>query len=242
NVEEAFQAGKADIELQGGRLPATAGVLEALRNLAGVSRAAKEAVSNRAAASTPPPPPAAEKMFLRVRENFEIVEYAPLAQPVAPEGPPPAVPAEVLTKLKPHQIEGFAWLVRAWQSQRPGVLLADDMGLGKTLQALAFFAWLRRTEAVSQPILVVAPTGLLANWLNEIDEHLVPQSLGEIIRADGAGLAPIRGGPGTDIEAGGPRLDIETWRKAGVVLTTYETLRDYHMSFARLAFAVVVFD
>src|SRR5690606_19847971 len=29
---------------------------------------------------------------------------------------------------------------------------------------------------------------------------------------------------------------------AGIVLTTYETMRDYHMSFARVPFAAIVYD
>jgi len=44
------------------------------------------------------------------------------------------------TALKQHQVEGFQWLVNAWRTGWPGVLLADDMGLGKTYQALAFLA------------------------------------------------------------------------------------------------------
>jgi len=37
-------------------------------------------------------------------------------------------------------------------------------------------------------------------------------------------------------------LDAANWRDAGVVLTTYETLRDYHFSFARTRFGLIIYD
>ena len=62
---------------------------------------------------------------------------------------------------------------------------ADDMGLGKTLQGLAFLTWLRQgmdTGTVpSEPILVVAPTGLLVNWQKEHAEHLSAPGLGQCL-------------------------------------------------------------
>lgn len=240
-IEAAINGGKPNLTLFGEEVPATRATLDALRSIvemeaeAGRLSHAREHVAD-------PPQRLREKLFLRVRENFEDVEYAPLFAPSGVVGPPAEVPAAVRTCLKPHQVEGFRWLARAWQSNRPGVLLADDMGLGKTLQALAFFGWLRHAEGVTAPILVVAPTGLLANWQQEIERHLEIGALGPVIKAYGQGLSAIRARPGTDIETGAPRLVVEEWRASGVVLTTYETLRDYHMSFAQVGFAVVAFD
>jgi superfamily II DNA or RNA helicase len=240
-IEAAIEAGKEEVEVFGKRVPATTATLEAVRTLAAVTRAAA-AAGEKGPKDARPPAEVRDKLFLRVRENFEELDYAPLAEAVAVDVPPPPVPETVRTTLKPHQVEGFQWLVRAWRSHRPGVLLADDMGLGKTLQALAFFSWLRAAERIGEPILVVAPTGLLANWQQEIDRHLAPDALGAIVRAYGSGLASLRQGPGTDIATGGPRLGVAPWRRAGMVLTTYETLRDYHMSFAQVGFSVVAFD
>lgn len=240
-VEAAIEAGKEEVAVFGKRVPATAATLEAVRALATATMAAT-AAGEKGRDQARYPAEVRGKLFLRVRENFEELDYAPLAKAVPVDTTPPPVPEIVRTTLKPHQVEGFRWLVRAWRSHRPGVLLADDMGLGKTLQALAFFSWLRAAERIGQPILVVAPTGLLANWQQEIDRHLVPDALGEVVRAYGPGLAGLRQGPGTDIATGGPRLGVEPWRRAGIVLTTYETLRDYHMSFAQVGFAVVALD
>ncbi|TFC28810.1 DEAD/DEAH box helicase [Cryobacterium sp. TMT1-3] len=75
---------------------------------------------------------------------------------------PTPLPTTVQAILRPYQQEGFAWLAFLWQHQLGGVL-ADDMGLGKTLQTLALLVHARSTR----PFLVVAPTSVVTNWLNE---------------------------------------------------------------------------
>jgi SNF2 family DNA or RNA helicase len=123
------------------------------------------------------------------------------------------------------------------------------MGLGKTLQAIAFMAWLQGESAANRrpaaPLLIVAPTGLLGNWQAEIRKHLNDPWLGPIAAAFGGDLKRLReesGLGGRDIETGRAALDSGAWRQASVVLTTYETLRDYHFSFARTRFSLIVYD
>ena len=74
----------------------------------------------------------------------------------------PRTPGTLQAELRPYQEEGFHWLARLsrWGA---GACLADDMGLGKTVQTLA--ALLDR--AADGPALVVAPTSVVANWLDE---------------------------------------------------------------------------
>lgn len=74
----------------------------------------------------------------------------------------PRVPSTFEATLRPYQEEGYAWLSRLahWGG---GACLADDMGLGKTLQALA----LAVEHAPLGPSLVVAPTSVCENWLQE---------------------------------------------------------------------------
>lgn len=191
------------------------------------------------------------KLFLIVRDNFDEVEYAAIdtidensAEPVAAELPP-----GLRTRLKQHQVQGFEWLARCTSIGRPGALLADDMGLGKTLQAIAFMAWLqgeaKAGRRLAGPLLIVAPTGLLGNWQSEIQKHLTDPWLGPLARAFGGDLKKLReesGLAGRDIDTGRAALDSGAWRHAGVVLTTYETLRDYHFSFARTRFGIIVYD
>jgi len=192
------------------------------------------------------------KLFLVVHDNFEEVEFAPLGltdtldpQPLPTISPPP----HLRTTLKPHQIEGLNWLAQNALVGRPGALLADDMGLGKTLQAIAFMAWLqseaeagRRTRA---PFLIVAPTGLLGTWRAEIEKHLAHPQLGHLVPAFGGNLKLLKDEDtlgARDIETGKAALDAANWRDAGVVLTTYETVRDYHFSFARTRFGLIIYD
>jgi len=196
------------------------------------------------------PPSGPEKLFLTVRENFEEVDYARAGATgeLAASWATPALPARVSTSLKAHQVDGFSWLAHSHSSGRPGALLADDMGLGKTLQAICFMAWLReqdRTAEQDAPFLVVAPTGLLENWRSEIRRHLKAPLLGQEVLAFGSGLKLLAEGAlrGTrDTTSGRAGLDAGDLTRAGVVLTTYETLRDYHFSFARIPFGLIVFD
>jgi hypothetical protein len=74
----------------------------------------------------------------------------------------PVVPSTLRAELRDYQIEGYQWLSRLahWGG---GACLADDMGLGKTLQALAVIL----EKAPDGPSLVVAPTSVCMNWLQE---------------------------------------------------------------------------
>ncbi len=74
----------------------------------------------------------------------------------------PKTPSTLQTELRDYQHEGFRWLARlaAWGV---GGCLADDMGLGKTIQALALLL----NRAADGPALVVAPTSVVFNWVNE---------------------------------------------------------------------------
>jgi len=75
----------------------------------------------------------------------------------------PEVPTTLQAELRDYQIEGFNWLARLahWGA---GACLADDMGLGKTVQTLA----LMLTRAPNGPALVLAPTSVCMNWMEEI--------------------------------------------------------------------------
>jgi superfamily II DNA or RNA helicase len=69
--------------------------------------------------------------------------------------------------LRPYQHEGVAWL-RFLEVNGFGGLLADEMGLGKTLQTLAWLRMRRHAPACrDKPALVVCPTSLVGNWLQE---------------------------------------------------------------------------
>ncbi len=87
------------------------------------------------------------------------------------------VPACLKGVLRDYQVTGFCWL-SALASYGLGGILADDMGLGKTLQVIAFL--LAHREKDAPPALVVAPTSLMYNWLDEI-ERFAPQLKASVI-------------------------------------------------------------
>jgi superfamily II DNA or RNA helicase len=69
--------------------------------------------------------------------------------------------------LRPYQKHGVAWLHFLRQNNFGGIL-ADEMGLGKTLQALTFLETIQKEGGgKGLPTLVVCPTSLVFNWLNE---------------------------------------------------------------------------
>ncbi|MDA0791800.1 MAG: DEAD/DEAH box helicase [Proteobacteria bacterium] len=90
----------------------------------------------------------------------------------------PAIPTTLEADLRDYQQDGFRWLARlsAWGA---GACLADDMGLGKTLQSLALVL----TRARTGPTLVLAPTSVCANWVEEI--HRFAPTLNALVFGDG---------------------------------------------------------
>jgi superfamily II DNA or RNA helicase len=161
------------------------------------------------------------------------------------------LPTTINAKLEPHQLYAFLWQLDAWRAGLPGILNADEQGLGKTLQTLSFMAWL--SEQMSQdnvltlPFLIVAPTSLLRNWEDEVEKHLAPGIWGEPVRLYGSGLKSWRahGARGRDIQDGHSKLDLSALTDGDgprLVITTYQTLANYAVTFAETRFSVVVFD
>lgn len=82
---------------------------------------------------------------------------------------------ELSTVLRGYQKVGINWLNQL-SSLSLGGILADDMGLGKTLQVLAFIHSIHRQT----PTLIVTPSALMYNWLNEIT-RFIPSTTAKII-------------------------------------------------------------
>lgn len=75
----------------------------------------------------------------------------------------PKKPSTLQAKLRDYQEVGFQWMARLAQAGM-GACLADDMGLGKTLQAITTIL----TRASQGPTLVIAPTSVCPNWMDEV--------------------------------------------------------------------------
>ena len=164
----------------------------------------------------------------------------------------------------PHQRFGVRWLLglATDESGEGGGLLADDMGLGKTFMSLAAIEHLYRdweqSDETVRPCLIVAPLSLLQNWKDEVDKTfmkspfrdvVILQSEGDLNRFRLGGVetknqnidgeyAAIRYSLKIGADFGGDRLDMPR----RLVITTYQTLRDYQFSLCAVDWGVVAFD
>lgn len=114
------------------------------------------------------------------------------------------VPESLSGVLRSYQVTGFSWLT-ALAAHGLGGILADDMGLGKTLEVLTFL--LSKKEEGAAPSLVVTPTSLMYNWLDEA-ARFAPELTVTVI--DGTKRERGEKLEGTD---------------ADVIITTYNMLR-----------------
>ena len=136
--------------------------------------------------------------------------------------------------LKPHQIEGVAWLQHLVEEKAKGCLLADDMGLGKTLQLLSLIDWYDKNGLNhDKPYLIVAPVSLLENWENEyvkfFDKPRIP------VRVVTSKVAK-------HFTKGVDRNFIQFLQHRHIILTNYETVRSYQFSFCATNFAIVALN
>ncbi len=246
-IQRAIAADLPSTPMDGVDVPATKTTLTVLESIAHLLPLPHELQADDAspAPSDDIAPQEHAAIFIEISENFEETRYCSYRQrpPVTAQY---NLPHTLRTPLKTHQRDALEWLIDMWSAGYSGALLADDMGLGKTLATLSFLSWLqqRRRELKydDKPLLVVAPTSLLGNWTHEAGTHLTDQGLGACLHLHGSQLRTLRSVPGRDVDSGSSHLDIERIQHADWVLTTYETLRDYHHSLAAIPWAAVVFD
>ncbi len=77
-----------------------------------------------------------------------------------------SLPDTFTAQLRPYQAAGVAWL-NALREVGLGGILADDMGLGKTVQVLALLSAEKAADRLTSPAIIIAPTSLMTNWINE---------------------------------------------------------------------------
>ena len=245
-ASKALAEGSVTVQLPGTNMDVAA--QEAKEWLEAFGKAAKKQPASPAMPKAPQP---ARTTSLRILHNVESLEYGAAIVPPPPDSTGPVIPAALSTgiELMQHQMTGVAWLQHRFNQRglgMRGALLADDMGLGKTLQCLCLMAWYRETQPQPHPCLVVAPVSLLENWKAEIDKFL-DGSQGTTMLLYGQEIARHRLDP-SQMDQEVKNIGLKKLLRPGFaadvafVLTTYETLRDYELSFGREAWGVLVCD
>jgi hypothetical protein len=170
-IAQAIRMGDSFVEKKGRVILFDAGAVESLRRVfedcstADGSRAGAFRVSGIHAAYVREALHALEGVDIEADARWrEAAERLATRRPVAAEM---ALDSALDAGLRPYQREGVQWLRYLEQCQFCGIL-ADEMGLGKTVQALAWLSLERLLpEARGKPALIVCPTSLVENWVEE---------------------------------------------------------------------------
>ncbi|TWT00529.1 DEAD/DEAH box helicase [Planomicrobium sp. CPCC 101079] len=135
------------------------------------------------------------------------------------------VPAHLAETLRDYQKAGLNWF-KMLAKYKFGGILADDMGLGKTLQSIAFIvSVLPDIRVRKSPVLIVAPSSLVYNWLNEL-KKFAPEVNAAVIDGQKAKRAALF--------AQSAGLD--------VIITSYPALRMDSVMYRNKSFHTVFFD
>ncbi len=143
-------------------------------------------------------------------ENFREIKEAPL-------------PGQFTGVLREYQKAGYNWM-HFLKEFSFGGCLADDMGLGKTAQVLCMLLH-EKEQGSKGPSLIVVPTSLVFNWVNEVKKF--------------APSLEVYVHHGMDRERG-----IKGIMKKGadLIITTYGTLRNDAEIFKEPKFHYIVLD
>lgn len=250
-VARAEAAGEVGVHLPGLVQPVP--VSDARDALIALAKAQAQIAAKTFDPSEPTGKLSSAKKRLVLKRNLDEIDYdehrAAALQP--PDGHAPVLPQALRPDiaLKPHQMEGVAWLQHLWSlspDQCRGTVLADDMGLGKTLQLLTFMASCFEADPTLPPALVVAPVALLENWRMELEKFFQPGAM-PLLTLYGEDLKRLRVSRhqiDQELKSEGvTRLLVKNWvGDAKLVLTTYETLRDMEFAMAAQPWSVMVCD
>ncbi len=129
------------------------------------------------------------------------------------------VKLDVNAELRDYQKEAYNWLNIIYKYNLGGIL-ADDMGLGKTLEVISFIS----TLDFKKPILIVTPTSLIFNWINEFNKFLPSKT-----------LIPIYGKEES-------RKNTIALMENGIYITSYDTLRNDLDSYKEKEFELIILD
>ena len=133
------------------------------------------------------------------------------------------LPEGILADLRAYQLTGYKWLKTLADNELGGIL-ADDMGLGKTLQSIVYIASGVKGDQ-REHHLIVCPTSLIFNWLDEI-ENFAPYVKALV----------ITGNPAERQES------IAKYKDYDVLITSYPLIRRDIGAYEKIDFNTVFID
>ena len=111
--------------------------------------------------------------------------------------------SKIATELKEFQIKTVNWMIEN-ENKHDGGMILNEAGTGKTLTCLSL---MDRQEKLT---LIICPSGLIHNWINEIKKHTLID-LNKVV-----------------VYHGQQRYDIKIKKDQKIILTSYTTLaNDY---------------
>ena len=129
------------------------------------------------------------------------------------------IPEDLNATLRDYQKEGYLWL-KSLDYMGFGGILGDEMGLGKTLQTITFLYSNKKSKS-----LIVAPTSLLYNWLNEF-KKFAPNMKVKLLNGNKLEREAI----------------IKNYKKYDVLITTYNLLKRDIELFNDIEFTYCILD
>ncbi|KAI8867327.1 hypothetical protein GQ42DRAFT_164865 [Ramicandelaber brevisporus] len=136
-----------------------------------------------------PPPPTAEEKAAGTGGLLDAIKNPQKALPV-----PVVVDPMLAQRLRPHQVEGVRFLYECTTGLRVpnafGCIEADEMGLGKSFMCITLLWTLIRQSPVAgkptiEKCIIVCPSSLVPNWVNELKKWLGPQLFIQPLACDG---------------------------------------------------------
>jgi SNF2 family DNA or RNA helicase len=138
-----------------------------------------------------------------------------------------SIPLELQGILRDYQKTGFKWL-KTLALYGFGGILADDMGLGKTLQVITLILSDKLEKVNSgtyRPSIVVAPTSLVYNWLEEVRKFTNKLS-----------VAVVSGNPSDRIR------QLQESNNADLIITTYGMIKRDVEYYKDMEFSYCILD
>ncbi|MDD5795023.1 DEAD/DEAH box helicase [Clostridium sp. HCP1S3_B4] len=129
------------------------------------------------------------------------------------------LPKNLKATLRPYQVFGYNYL-KTLDTLGFGGILGDEMGLGKTIQTISFIA-----SNPTAKTLIVAPTSLIYNWLNEFKKFTNAIKICALI------------GPKAE-----RRNNLNNIKKYDVFITTYNILKRDIELYNEITFTYCILD